>query len=120
MGYFLHLIFTGPYTPQGVDNFDPSTTEGYFIGVDGQYYGIITLRRVLNPGNTPSISSDIAITVNATSNPQRVPHLGNTRPSNWGYLDALDDRLFAAVIRNGLLWTAHNIGVNNSGIASVP
>ena len=24
----------GPYTPQGVDNFDPAATEGYFIGVD--------------------------------------------------------------------------------------
>lgn len=33
-------------------------------------------------------------------------------------MDALDDRLFAAHIRNGRLWTAHNIEVNASGVAS--
>jgi hypothetical protein len=33
-------------------------------------------------------------------------------------LDALDDRLFAAHFRNGRLWTAHNIEVNASGVAS--
>src|SRR5206468_8692892 len=31
---------------------------------------------------------------------------------------ALDDRLFAAHIRAGRLWTAHNIGVNNTGTTS--
>jgi uncharacterized repeat protein (TIGR01451 family) len=46
-----------------------------------------------------------------------VPHLGNSNGPS-GELDALDDRLFAAVIRNGHLWTAHNIQVNSSGVAS--
>ncbi|HPS65199.1 MAG TPA: T9SS type A sorting domain-containing protein, partial [Ignavibacteria bacterium] len=35
-----------------------------------------------------------------------------------GRLDAIDDRLFAATIRNGNLYTAHNIGVINTGVAS--
>ncbi len=29
---------TGPLTPQGVDNDDPSAAEGYFIGVDGALF----------------------------------------------------------------------------------
>ncbi len=33
-------------------------------------------------------------------------------------LDALDDRLFAAHIRNGRLWTAHNIAVDSTGVSS--
>jgi hypothetical protein len=107
----------GPYTPQGADNFDASSTDGYFIGVDNATFGTLMLRRVTNPGTTPSISTNISISVNTTYFPLTVPHLGNTGGAN-GNLDALDDRLFAAVIRNGHLWTAHNIGVNNTGIAS--
>src|SRR5208337_4758611 len=29
----------GPYSPQGVDNFDTTATVGYFIGVSAIYYG---------------------------------------------------------------------------------
>src|SRR5438876_716833 len=43
----------GPYTPQGVDNFDPAATEGYFIGVDNQVFGKLQVRRVSTPGGTP-------------------------------------------------------------------
>lgn len=107
---------TGPYTPQGVDNFDPGATEGYFIGVDGATYGRLMMRRVTNPGGTPTISANIAITVPSTSTPGNVRHLGNTGGTN-GYLSAVDDRLFHAVIRNGSLWTTHNIFVNNTGVA---
>ncbi len=106
----------GPYTPQGVDNFDPSATVGYFIGVNINSYGKLMLRRITDPGGTPSISANIQITVNNTASPLDVPHLGNTK-GDAGKLDALDDRLFAAAIRNGNLWTAHNILVNSSGIA---
>ncbi len=107
----------GPYTPQGVDNFDPGATEGYFIGVDNANYGLLQLRRISNPGGTPSISANIPITVNATSAPVLVPHKGSTGGNN-GRLDSLDDRLFAAHFRNGRLWTAQNIGVNASGSTS--
>lgn len=107
----------GPFTPQGVDNFDPAATEGYFIGVDNASFGTLMIRRVSNPGGAPSISSNISLTVSATSFPITVPHLGNTGSTN-GQLDALDDRLFAAHLRNGRLWTAHNIAVDTSGAAA--
>ena len=107
----------GPYTPQGVDNFDASSTDGYFIGVDFATFGTLMLRRVTNPGTTPSISSNISITVNSTYFPLTVPHLGNTGGTS-GYLNALDDRLFMAVIRNGNLWTTHNIRVTSAGVSN--
>jgi hypothetical protein len=109
----------GPYTPQGVDNFDSTATEGYFIGGDNAAWGLLQIRRVSTPGGTPSISSNLSVTVPTTGPSLTVPHLGNTGGTN-GNLDALDDRLYAAVIRNGRLWTAHNIGVNSSGTTTSP
>lgn len=103
----------GPYTPQGVDNFDVSAAEGYFIGVSNLFFGSLIMRRVSTPGGTPTISSNIIITVNSTTFPISVPQTGSA-----AVLDALDDRLFAACVRNGKLWTAHNIQVNSSGVAS--
>jgi hypothetical protein len=111
----------GPFAPRGVDNYDPNNTGpsavGYFIGVDNLNYSTLMLRRITNPGGTPTISANISITVNTTRYPITVRHQGNTGGAN-GYLDALDDRLFAAHLRNGRLWTAHNIGVRNNGISS--
>ena len=107
----------GPYTPQGVDNYDPAATEGYFIGISATTTGRLVLRRVSNPGGTPTISGNLLITTATTAGPITVPHSGNTRGTN-GQLDPVDDRLFAAHIRNGRLWTAHNIQVNASGVAS--
>jgi len=111
----------GPFTPQGVDNPDPANTgataAGYFIGVDNATFGTLMLRRVTDPGGaSPTMSANISLTVPSTTYPANVRHLGNTGGTN-GYLDALDDRLFAATIRNGRLWTAHSIGVNNAGTA---
>ena len=109
--------FPGPFAPQGVDNFDPAATVGYFIGVDAGSFSLLQLRRVTNPGGTPTLSANIPITVATTQYPANVPHLGNTGGTS-GLLDGLDDRLYAAQIRNGQLWTAHNIGVNASGTAT--
>lgn len=109
----------GPYTPQGVDNDDPAATEGYFIGVDNQSYGLLVMRRVSNPGGTPTISDNLNIVVPATNAPINVTPLGSTCP-----LDAADDRLFAAQIKKNpitgvrTLWTAHHIGVDSTGTAS--
>jgi hypothetical protein len=107
----------GLYTPQGVDNFDPAATAGYFIGVDNATFGTLKLRRVSDPGGTPTISADINLAVPATQNAATVPHLGNTAGTN-GNLDVLDDRLYMAHLRNGRIYTSHNIGVNASGVAT--
>jgi hypothetical protein len=108
----------GPFTPQGADNPDPGATQGYFIGVDALNFDQLDLVRVSDPGGaSPTVSGTIAVSVPSTSLPITVPHLGNTGGTN-GNLDALDDRLFAASIRNNHLWTAHNIGVTSTGVAS--
>jgi hypothetical protein len=107
----------GPFTPQGVDNPDPASTEGYFIGVDNATFGTLMIRRVSTPGATPTISGNISLTVPTTAYPIVVNHQGNTGGTS-GRLDALDDRLFMAQMRNGSLWTTHNIGVLNTGVAS--
>src|SRR5437868_6867345 len=103
----------GPDSPRGVDNYDPAATEGYIIGPSDSTFGRLVMRRISNPGGTPAISANIAITVNATALPINVNASGTS-----GQLDALDDRLFAAHIRNGRLWTAHNIAVDATGVAS--
>jgi len=108
----------GPYAPRGVDNFDPAATAGYFVGTDTAVYSRVVFRRVSNPGSaTPTISANINVTVPTTGATNPVEHAGNTGGNN-GRLDSLDDRLFAAMIRNGRLWTAHNLRVSTTGVAS--
>ncbi len=103
----------GLYTPQGVDNFDANTTAGYFIGVDNAVLSRLQVRRITDPGGTPSISANLTIDVPVTSAPVAVPHPGGVAD-----LDALDDRLQQAVIRNGRLWTNHHIQVDAAGVGS--
>jgi hypothetical protein len=128
---FPHLLpdldSPGPWSPRGVDNYNPNNTgasaEGYFIGNDWFSFSTLTLRRVTNPGSlgpAPTMSANIFITTPlSTLFPETVPHLGNTFGSN-GNLDGLDDRLYAAHLRNGRLWTAHTIAVDNTGAANLP
>ncbi|MDT7605210.1 MAG: hypothetical protein QOF61_3207 [Acidobacteriota bacterium] len=108
----------GMLTPRGVDNYDPAATEGYFIGVSNAAFGRLIFRRIGTPSGTPTISADILITTPATTSfPITVDHLGDTGGTN-GNLDSLDDRLYAAQIRNGRLWTAHNLAITSAGVAS--
>ena len=107
----------GPFAPQGVDNEDATIATGFFIGVDNASLGTLMLRRVSNPGGTPTISANIAIPVSATAVPITVRHLGNLGSAN-GQLDGGDDRLTSASFVNGRLWTTHTIGVTNTGQAS--
>jgi hypothetical protein len=104
----------GPFAPQGADNDDPSATVGYLIGIDVHQFSHLVLRRIASPGGTPSISANIDLPVAATTAPITVPHLG----SDGRNLDGIDDRLVNAVVRNGTIWTAHNIQVDSSGVAS--
>ena len=107
----------GAWTPQGVQNDDPSATEGYFIGVDNATFSLLDVYRVSTPGATPSLSGAMTITVPTTYFPITQVANGSTGP-----LDALDDRLFAAELRTNrftgvkTLWTAHNIRVNSAGV----
>src|SRR5437899_7354477 len=98
---------TGPYTPQGVDNFDPAAAEGYFIAVDFGSLSTLQLRRVSNPGGTPSLSGNVSVAVATFSQP-----LGVTVQGTTGAIDAGDRRLLGAHYRNGSLWTCQNIAVN--------
>ena len=82
---------TGPFAPQGVSNDDPTATEGYFIGVDNAVFSKLQLRRVSDPGGTPSVSANLSLTVPTTDFPIPQVHKGDTLNKN---LDALDDRLF--------------------------
>ncbi|HEY2396379.1 MAG TPA: hypothetical protein VGH81_10440, partial [Rudaea sp.] len=108
----------GPESPRGVDNFDSSATEGYFVGPDNATFSTIMFRRVSNPGSlTPTISANISVTVPTTTIPNTVEHAGNTGGTN-GKLASIDDRFFQAMIRNGHLWTAHNFRVSAAGVAS--
>ncbi|HWU52009.1 MAG TPA: hypothetical protein VN153_04260, partial [Tahibacter sp.] len=108
----------GPISPRGVDNFDPTATEGYFVGVDNATFSTIMFRRISSPGSaTPTISANISVTVPTTTFPNPVTHAGNTGGNN-GRLDSLDDRLYAAMIRNGRLWSAHNFRVSAAGVAN--
>lgn len=109
----------GLFTPMGVDNYDPAATDGYLIGVDNRLFGNLIIRKVSTPGGTPVLSPNIFIPVLATIFPRTVPHLGNNNGAT-GYLDAIDDRLFAAHLRQGRIWTAHNIAVNNTGTTDTP
>lgn len=109
----------GPYTPQGVDNTDPAATEGYFLGISNTTAGRLVFRRVSNPGGTPTLSTDINLTVPTTASPILAPAQGSSIAIN-----TVDDRLNEARIHrdqiSGVtsLWTAHNIQVNSSGVGS--
>ena len=109
----------GLFTPQGVDNDDASATEGYFVGVDAFVFSLLEIRRVSDPGGTPSISGNLSVSVPTTVFPRSVPASGTSTS-----LDALDDRLFAAQLKRNnntgvtTLWTAHNIEVDASGVGT--
>lgn len=109
----------GILIPQAVHNDDPNATEGYFIGVDWASYGRLIMKKISDPGGSPSLSADLLINVPTTESPVNQPALGST-----GGIDAFDDRLFAAMIMKNkitgvsTLWTAHNIQVNAAGAGS--
>ncbi|MBI5021660.1 MAG: putative Ig domain-containing protein [Ignavibacteriales bacterium] len=112
---------TGPFTPQGVHNDDPTATEGYFVGVDAISFSKLIIRRVTNPGGTPVLSGNIELTVPTTVYP--IPQVVLGSASN-RRLDALDDRLYAAQMKKNRitgetsLWTTHNIEVSTSGVGA--
>jgi hypothetical protein len=111
-------LSSGPYSPQGVDNTDPSATVGYLVGVDVNAFGELDVEQVSNPGGSPSITNNV-VGVPTTAFPlsesskHGVTVTGSSTP-----LDDIDDRLSSASIQNGKLYAAQNIGVTSSGVAS--
>ena len=50
----------GPYTPQGVDNFDSNTNVGYFIGVDNAALDQLQLVRIFDPAGSPPLARAVS------------------------------------------------------------
>ena len=102
----------GPVTPQGVQNFDISATQGFFVGsVNSNFLG---LRIISNPGSvSPTISGAIFIPVTTFAEPPDVPSSGA-----FNLLDSVSGRLAEAHIRNNQLWITHNIGTNAAGTST--
>jgi hypothetical protein len=109
---------TGMYTPQGVQNDDPSYSESYFIGCSQSVYSRLVMRRVTYPGGVPTLSSDINIATSTTAQPLNPPSQGGTA------LDADDERPFAAMIKKNKidgtysLWTAQHTRMTAAGVGS--
>jgi len=99
----------GPYSPRGVDNDDPNFAFGYIIGTDPGFLNRINLRKVTNPGTTPTLGPTITLAISDTNMLNQVA-LGSTLDVN-----TLNDRLFAASIHKNKitgvlsLWTAHHV-----------
>ena len=103
----------GPISARGVDNDDPNATTGYFAGTSICSFGELDFVQVTNPGSSSPSLLLKTLPVAATTLPRPVTAEGSTNP-----LDTIDDRLFAAVLRGGHLWTAHNLCVDTSGVAT--
>jgi hypothetical protein len=109
----------GIETIQGVDSLDALAT-GYAVAVTEtesprQH---LNVWQINSPGTTtPTLSGPTTVAISAENGARggvlsanNVASANPTRP-----MDDIDDRLFSAVIRNGHLWTAHNVGVDSSG-----
>ncbi len=114
----------GPWTPQPADTID-NLPSGYIVGPDLAedsqppfQVSHLDVLRIDNPGTTPVIGAATQILMPTPENGTvgNLTGVGVLTPNNpVRGLDDLDDRLFAAVIRNGELWTAHNLGVDITG-----
>jgi hypothetical protein len=109
-------------TIQGVDSFD-SLPTGYAVAVDEATSPRthLNLWQIHNSGTlTPTLTGPVTVTISAENgtlggvlSANNAASSDSSRP-----MDDLDDRLFAAVIRDGHLWTAHNVAVDHTGNAN--
>jgi len=109
----------GPVSPQPATDMVPGIDTGYVVGPDASFFSRLDVRRINDPGGNPTMSANtVTVPTTFAPTPFSVPAQGTT-----GGLDALDDRMFEAMIGRDptgtpTLWTAHNILVNSSGVAS--
>ena len=100
------------FTPTGADNADPLATEGYVIGDDASFYSRLQLRRVSDPGGTPTLSSPVAL-----NTPIDYVSPISVQTDSIA-LDGLGTRVINARFRAGHLWLTHNVGVDNTGAST--
>src|SRR5207247_5156943 len=73
----------GPFAPQGVDNDDPSATEGYFIGNNVVENSTLQVLRITTPGSTPTYSgTPLSIQLPLNTPGFNQPALGSTTNVN--------------------------------------
>jgi hypothetical protein len=116
----------GPLDAQGVDNYDPASTVGYFAGRSRCFGGELTFARINNPGGTRAnpptgrlliLASPVAPPVAVNGAAAEFGVVPVTAQGSTSPLEANDNRLLSAHLRNGHLWTAHNICVDSTGAA---
>ena len=117
MGQVTNPTGPGPTAPKGVTNFDPTATDGYFIGDDNQSVGILDLVRITDPGGTPTMIPFVQITAAAFQLPLPVEHKGNNHilGPGTGLLDGNDTRVMNASMQNGTIWLAHGTALDSTG-----
>lgn len=109
----------GIASPRGVSNDDPEATVGYFVGHDLKSYGTLNLRRVIDPGGTPSLSPDIPITVPTTAQVITVPFQGSRSPISAGGISLVGAGLFRnRITGEQSLWTSHVTLVDAAGVGT--
>jgi hypothetical protein len=106
-------------TIQGVDSVDSMST-GYAVAAKETETpsAHLSIWQINNPGTTsPTLSGPTDVAINAENGV-----LGGVVSANNAVsanptrgMDDLDDRLYSATIRNGHLWTAHNVAVDSTG-----
>ena len=110
----------GPFTPQGVDNSDPARDRRLLHRRRQlRRSACSSVSRVGNPGrHADAVSAASTVTVADHDASRSTCRTSATPAAPAGKLDGLDDRLYAAHMRNGRLWTAHNILVDTTGVAT--
>jgi hypothetical protein len=84
----------------------------WFIASSAVEFGNVTLRSMTWSSGVPSLSSTQEVSTAGYAAPLKAPASGS------GGIDAGDDRMQAAVIRDGHLWSCRTIAVNASGSAT--
>ncbi len=99
------FVATATATELGVSSSDVSALEG------------VAYRTLTWSGNTATLSATTVVPTPAYSAPINSPQLGVNNTVGTNEIDANDDRLLTAFIRNDQLWTVRTVGVNSSGAA---
>jgi hypothetical protein len=106
-------------TIQGADSFD-SLPTGYAVAVNesANPRSFLNVWQINNPGTiSPTLSGPTTVAISPENGVMggvvSANNVNSADPTRG--MDDLDDRLFAAVIRDGHLWTAHNVAVDLTG-----